>query len=360
MLEYCLLDSGKLQHISESKLGHFAKCPFCLQLVVGKKGKIKRHHFAHIKHSCAQSNLELNSAGLAFFNDVSLPSLNDPDLKFFISCISTKKSFNIESDIRLRSAKERFHWQKGLNIAIEKGLVEIKEEPALYAKTAILLAIEGRLTLKDFFVCQEESITQKLHDIKKTSQPSWEALFRHHVYRLTTSSLYFLKLKLASGTCIYKIGITARDIETRLKEIEKELSMLRVSVQSVTVEFLLPGRGGIEQYFKHKYRAYKHPIGSLTEYFHFPSTSLVCSVLSELSRLERFGTNRRIAGTLNQRKQRKVAKRRTESKEDFLSKHKNIVEALSIGLSIRQVAREMKRSVNTVRKVKQLTDNTPH
>ena len=50
------VSNGNFIHISEVPSGRSSlQCPFCSQLLLAKKGKIKRHHFAHDGSSCISS-----------------------------------------------------------------------------------------------------------------------------------------------------------------------------------------------------------------------------------------------------------------------------------------------------------------
>lgn len=91
------------------------------------------------------------------------------------------------------------------------------------------------------------------------------------------NSLYFLEVK-ADGHCFYKIGITTRQIEERIAEVQRDV---RAHYSDVTVNLLglWESRGNVELYFKHRYKAFNYRIGKLTEYFAFPDVKVVLNDL---------------------------------------------------------------------------------
>ncbi|MFM6206317.1 GIY-YIG nuclease family protein, partial [Planktothrix sp.] len=78
------------------------------------------------------------------------------------------------------------------------------------------------------------------------------------------------------------IGITTRQIEERIAEIQRDLKQHYSNV-IVNLLGLWQHRGNVELYFKHRYKAFNYPIGSLTEYFKFAD---VKSVLNDLFEME--------------------------------------------------------------------------
>ena len=191
------------------------------------------------------------------------------------------------------------------------------------------------------------------------------------IQRILTNSLYFLEIR-ADGEIYHKIGITTRDIENRIPEIERDL---KKHFESVSIKGLgfWECRGNVEYYFKYRYRKFNHRIGSLTEYFKFDD---VKPVLRDLRRMKPKQLSDREFEILENKPFDKVLlslyirhgmqkskdcdihigrpKGESESTKKFLSKPKNkaIAAVLKKGLSLRQTAKETGASINTVRKVK--------
>ena len=76
----------------------------------------------------------------------------------------------------------------------------------------------------------------------------------------------------ADGQVFYKIGITTRSMNNRLVEIYRDI---RSHYQNVEIDVIKvwAHRGNVERYFKYRYSDFNYPIGNLTEYFMFASSS---------------------------------------------------------------------------------------
>jgi hypothetical protein len=105
-------------------------------------------------------------------------------------------------------------------------------------------------------------------------------IYRAQLRRILVNSLYFLEVK-ADGNTFYKIGITARSIEERIAEVQRDV---RAHYSDVAVNLLglWERRGNVELYFKHRYKAFNYRIGKLTEYFAFPNVKAVLQDLCEM------------------------------------------------------------------------------
>ena len=85
---------------------------------------------------------------------------------------------------------------------------------------------------------------------------------------LLKCSLYYLRV-LADGKTLFKIGVTARNLEERIEEIRADL---RPYFQTVAIKLIdcWKHRGSVEHYFKHQHRQFGFAIGAMTEFFLFP------------------------------------------------------------------------------------------
>ncbi len=79
---------------------------------------------------------------------------------------------------------------------------------------------------------------------------------------------------MADGQIFHKIGVTCREIEQRLKEVQRDM---KSHFKAVTIEVLgtWQHRGNVELYFKHRYKDFNYKIGTLTEYFKFDNINPV-------------------------------------------------------------------------------------
>ena len=75
--------------------------------------------------------------------------------------------------------------------------------------------------------------------------------------RVMKSNLYFLSISTETKI-FYKIGVTERNIEERVKEINKELSKFYTNL-SILVIGIWSNCGNIEHYFKYKYGSVVNP-----------------------------------------------------------------------------------------------------
>ncbi|MBD2245169.1 GIY-YIG nuclease family protein [Nostoc sp. FACHB-888] len=100
---------------------------------------------------------------------------------------------------------------------------------------------------------------------------------------ILSSSLYFLEIETNIGI-IYKIGVTQRPIIKRVAEVKIDL-LTYYSSAAIRVLGTWEHRGNIELYFKHRYRDFNHPIGSLTEYYKFNAED-VKIVLRDLQQMQ--------------------------------------------------------------------------
>lgn len=77
--------------------------------------------------------------------------------------------------------------------------------------------------------------------------------------------LVYLQIE-ADGLMLHKIGVTKRLLTQRIPEIERNLRSHYQNIK-ITVLGLWLHRGNVELYFKHRYKPFNYPIGSLTEYY---------------------------------------------------------------------------------------------
>lgn len=105
-------------------------------------------------------------------------------------------------------------------------------------------------------------------------------IYRAQWRRILATTLYFLQVE-AVGETLYKIGVTQRSVDERVAEIAQDVRSVAGDV-AIRVLNTWPQRGNVELYFKHRYEAEQHPLGSLTEYFAFAD---VRAVLQDLRRM---------------------------------------------------------------------------
>jgi len=150
--------------------------------------------------------------------------------------------------------------------ALPLALFNKVQEPLLLSE---LVKLEGsvEIALSAGLSCLEERLADLL-------------IYRSQLRRILVNSLYFLEVK-ADGNTFYKIGITARSIEERIAEVQRDV---RAHYSDVVVNLLglWEHRGNVELYFKHRYQPFNYRIGTLTEYFQFSNVKPILNDLFEM------------------------------------------------------------------------------
>jgi hypothetical protein len=178
-----------------------------------------------------------------------------------------------------------FRWQL-------KGLLE-KEGAGSYQFTDLGKIPVGALPLALFNRVQEPLLLSELMKLEGSVEIAEAAglscleerradllIYRAQLRRILVNALYFLEVK-ADGNTFYKIGITARPIEERIAEVQRDV---RAHYSDVAINLLglCEHRGNVELYFKHRYKTFNYRIGKLTEYFQFPNLKVVLQDLYEM------------------------------------------------------------------------------
>ncbi|MEM9955361.1 MAG: GIY-YIG nuclease family protein [Chloroflexota bacterium] len=281
--------SGRYVHISQVTSGITSlQCPFCGGGLTAKKGGKMSHHFAHNSESCFQVDHR-------DFSKLELPIYD---------------RFNIYISAKAWQELQRFHISSGASLS-----VLYNHDPPLirqgfdYHRTPELTD-EGKIpfgeaTLSKFSEFQIGMVYMRhnqLSDVarlayfgeprfrgwgKDSQQIGWLIkpardthdfaiadlnIFRSQVERFYGLHLYLLKIVHADGE-LYKIGVTSRDVDERIKEIRRDLRDF-IDVKSIKVDRLCEHRGAVERYAQHRYRSYQKLIGNHTEYFEFPKKFL--------------------------------------------------------------------------------------
>ncbi|MBH8564451.1 GIY-YIG nuclease family protein [Nostoc sp. CENA67] len=367
------------------------RCPYCNGELTAKKGKRKEHHFAHTNETCREVSR----------SDRLLPTLPLYD------------NFNIWlTGKELKQLKDL--WERyGVN---DRG-ISVKEVPSIlirekllehnpyryggeYQFTKLGKIPVGALSLMLFNQVQEPLLIERLQELEKNVQVAYlndsptfnECLRDLQIYqaefrKILSNTLYYLQIDTSGGNTIYKIGVTRRDIETRVAEIKNDLAS-HFENFSIKVLGTWPHRGNVEKYFKHRYSFFNVTIiGNLTEYYNFFTPEDAKAVLRDLRRMQAKGLSPIEVDILegkpsqieqliadNERAERRSQAIKTgmeraknwgqnvgrpsvsESPEEFLGKpsSQRIIAALHEGLSLRQAAEKADVAVNTVRKVKAL------
>lgn len=386
-LEYGINEHGGLQYITDTQRGKTPlTCPYCGGLLTAKKGRKITHHFAHTGETCrAVASRDMDS--------IKLPAYDRFGLE-----LTAKELEELQHVAQTTSVHHNYRYLEA------NGFIDFSEYRAgLRSNAGWSLTHKGKIpfgecTLSSFATIQDELIRAKHEWLENSAQwakgkPDFDMLltdlklYRAQLRRILAASLYFLEITHAGGV-IYKIGVTTRSIDERIAEIQHDLAL---HLQDIAIEPLrvLTHRGGVELYFKYRYKVNQQPIGGLTEYFTFDQRRGVLSDLTKLgdkgltdfeaavlagepSQLEiALSQEREAAIALEAEQERRAAiktgmqaaahagkhiGRPPETDQQTLERHAGVVRALQDGLSLRQAATAAGVSVNTVRKVKALLE----
>ncbi|WP_375448979.1 competence protein CoiA family protein [uncultured Nostoc sp.] len=269
-LKYGVNEEGILICIEDINRGKTSlQCPYCNSSLTAKKGKVKEHHFAHNEETCRPiANREFPTLPLYDNFNVQLSGKDLAQLKLLWQEYGAK-NYPISSYLITSSLLKAGVLRKNLYLTppeyefsdlgkIPVGALEFArfndvQEPLLLKK---LLKFE--LAFKHAEYKNAPDLAYRLTDLK---------LYRAQLQRILSSSLYFLEIETNIGT-LYKIGVTQRSVVKRVAEVKIDL-LAHYSSVAIRVLGSWEHRGNIELYFKHRYRNFNYPIGSLTEYYKF-------------------------------------------------------------------------------------------
>ena len=312
------VSNGNFIHISEVPSGRSSlQCPFCSQLLLAKKGKIKRHHFAHDGSSCI-SSFNNNFFGILGKLPIHLPlcmyakhkvqtinaHLEELQQELKVNTQKEDKEQQLLPELLsiLSQLEQRYLKEKQSQKA--KQIKKIQEQTHRYTTQKIapfpeFYLIKDAGLFKDGFTdgnktCRSDEVKQEVFEyFYPLALDKYVQCLKHFHQQLTTDiaelqskidlfqkeldyfnlfDLYFIEITTATEQ-FHKIGLTSRSIEVRLKEIKRDLSPYYPTLQ-FKVLFLNKGVAFTETFFKQKYASFQLPIGPLTEYFKFSNQQL--------------------------------------------------------------------------------------
>lgn len=285
-LKYGVNEDGILICIEDITRGKTSlKCPYCNGDLTAKKGKVKEHHFAHHGETCRPvANREFPTLPLYDNFNVQLSGKDLAQLKLlwqeygvknypissYLVTLGLLKAGMLRKNVYLTPPEYEFSDLGKIPVgALELTLFNDVQSPLLLKK---LLKLE--LALKHAEYKNAPDLAYRFTDLK---------LYRAQLQRILSSSLYFLEIETNIGT-LYKIGVTTRPVIKRVAEVKIDL-LAHYSSAAIKILGTWEHRGNIELYFKHRYRDFNYPIGSLTEYYKFNAED-VKIVLRDLQQME--------------------------------------------------------------------------
>jgi len=280
-LKFGVARSGELTSIDEVVRGKTQlTCLYCGGGLTAKKGSVKEHHFAHTEETCKPVSQRIKTKAFP-----ALPLYDNFNIQLKGEELEQLKVLWKEYGAENRPIPKdlvSFRWEL-------KGLVE-SEGSRTYQFTHLGKIPVGALPLALFNRVQEPLLLSELASLEGSVEIAEAAglsylderrvdlqIYRAQLRRILVNSLYFLEVK-ADGNRFYKIGVTTRQIEERIAEVQRDM---RAHYSDVAVNLLglWEHRGNIELYFKHRYKGFNYRIGKLTEYFVFPDVKVVLNDL---------------------------------------------------------------------------------
>ncbi|MEM6283121.1 MAG: competence protein CoiA family protein [Chloroflexota bacterium] len=278
-LEYGVNTHGEYVHISQSARGRTAlQCPYCQTPLIAKKGQQLTHHFAHDGDTCRDSTERLERLIVPLFDRFHMHLSGD--------MWQALQDFH-DDDVHSNAALSRL---------VDLELVQQSGNP--YSREYVLTNAGkvpfGEATLEWFAGYQMGNIFAQHNRLVNTIRAAagwgvftrgrgWNVppprleqipaaladlnLYRAQVARLFNLRLYLLEIDHSTGT-LHKVGVTSRQVDERIAEIERDLKS-HIDVKKIKPVRVLEHRGSVERYALHRYRQWAAPIGTHGEYFQF-------------------------------------------------------------------------------------------
>jgi len=280
-LRYGVNENNALVGIEDVSRGKtHLRCPYCEDKLTAKKGKIKEHHFAHQGQTC----LIVTRGKIP-----SLPLYDNFHIQLSVKELDELKVFWNNYGARNYDICVKPSWR----LVSSKLLAFNEERGGFYEFTSLGKIPVGALSLTLFNEVQEPLLTKQLSQLEQKAERAQLAslstlperladlqIYRALFKRVLTNTLYFLEI-VADGQIFHKIGVTCREIEQRVKEVQRDM---KSHFKAVTIEVLgtWEHRGNVELYFKHRYKDFNYKIGNLTEYFKFDDVNPVLLDLRQM------------------------------------------------------------------------------
>ena len=303
-LQYALNQHDKLVSVHDVNRGKSdVRCPYCQGELTAKKGKVKAHHFAHVRDTCDLSknrninlplfygfNLVLNAKYLRALQKMASPDYQrhyDSQEQKIYRYFENKDIYDFcgltdlgKAILKRFSLSEYCEAQERLS---HQRLILLQNHLAGLA-SSIRSTIEFQKS--DYYLSKPiryKKVVKKNQKLKE--QELEQAKIDFDIYcaqyqRVICSNLYLLEIK-TQEQILYKIGVTKRKIKERIQEIKLDLASILPSF-SISLLGLWKHRGNLEYYFKYFYEEFYYPVGNFTEYFDFSDVGLILQALNNL------------------------------------------------------------------------------
>ncbi|ANQ52923.1 hypothetical protein MY04_05950 (plasmid) [Flammeovirga sp. MY04] len=291
-------------------------------------------------------------------NKLSRTKKNDELIKNFAATL--KKGINQRIIGSFRDFVEEFHYTKG-HFKYEKfdHKVQLIEKSVHWLPDVIdideddkkIFVYHDNKPLPSNFYALYQKVILCIKSFNKADKYFLEDVNNMLLYlsNLDAKKLYFIQV-VADGSTFYKIGITGRDFKSREKEIKTDLKHYFEKIE-ITPLYIINKKSYLEYFFKMQFKMYNiTAFDAKTEYFSLPEHVL-----------ETIGKQLRSLSTISKRvttleKNKTSLGRKKIEEKDFVSSQrtKDIITYTAFGMSVREIAKTLKVSVQTVTKTKNL------
>lgn len=363
---------GQFHHIESVRSGRVnLYCPFCGCDLIAVKGKLKAHHFRHEGETCSESLNEIPP----------IPAWHHFHLNYPLDVVQALQE-GYQPDSKRPDVFHPRHLRKSpFPHRFKNELFALDEWSGNYLYTNTAKVILGSLSVPAFNEWMRQSLKDRISELQRAvaageKHKAWFEIEANRQQIILNSTLYLFEYQLEDGRLIHKVGRTTRELMVRLNETVSDLEQATgkaVSRKSVVRSVGYAGHN--EKYVLHRYKNQQWKVGSLTEYLVLDAkaTKRLKAEFTKLSNNsepfdldERFivtgrwryeekrlaASKRGIALTLRENGQFGRPKGSTLSREEFLSKHDDIVALLKSGLSINEVVKRTLKSRSTVKRIK--------
>ena len=273
-LEYGVDQQQQLIHISQVNSGRAnLQCPYCDVSLIARKGRVTEHHFAHDGETCLDSNRNFEGLDVPFWDKFNVHikpkawkklSEGYDDKDFTWNVLTRHKPPLSEYNTFSRAYELTDYGSVPFGDLTLSKFAEFQLDHIMARHQELSETVDkaffGHLSYGEDYLAPVEIVDKAITDLN---------IYRSQVRRVFQADLYLLEIEHEQGR-LYKIGLTSRNIEARIAEIQRDLKPI-LNIKQIKCIRLLKRRGSIERYVLHRYQNNRVILDnpSLLEYFAF-------------------------------------------------------------------------------------------
>lgn len=390
-LTFGITSSGQWRSIHDVTSGRTELvCPWCKTRLIARKGNVKVHHFSHDGVTCRISDEAVRQTLIPTFDTFELLDSDEyrylerritykqhnkvhgwPGMDSAIQRLSAMQIITVQSttDSTLESVKENLHKLGGYldsagnpNPSLHNLFKALRPLINIDEHWRRSVRIESTHVSRDYQRNRFENI-KNLSDLEHAQRywldafwrrqslvaPDYLEFLRQKFRALNQQNLYVMRFTGEfSGlpSSFLKIGLSSRDVDTRLKEVLTDLRPFGSRIKGTVLRTKKNG-GRLERLLHRFFKDTNLAIGNFREYFQESRADWFIEQLDNLVVNE-------YTPPANDQEQIQAPSpgRRKKSNAEVLAEYHDIVDALESGKGIREISRDTGRSVNTIQKVK--------